>query len=304
MLIDASHRRWAVGCGIAAVIAAVVYVSYHRSALNGPSGGSALGLTFGVVGFALMIVAGLLGARKAVPAWRIGRASTWVKGHVWLSLLSVPLILFHAGFRMTGALTITLTVLLGLVVVSGIVGLAFQQFLPRLIMKRVPQETVYEQIDSVVNQLRDEADGLVAVASGEDVIPSRQPANGERGPGTRRPQPTPRPRAAVASAVAESAPLREVYATRVRPFLDPRQRRHSLNDAEEAASVFRLMRTLLPGGLHDTVAELEAIVEERRQLATQKRLHHWLHGWLLVHVPLSMALLLLAIVHAIMSVRY
>ena len=36
----------------------------------------------------------------------------------------------------------------------------------------------------------------------------------------------------------------------------------------------------------------------------QKRLQHWLHGWLLVHVPLSMALLLLALVHTVVSLRY
>jgi len=41
-----------------------------------------------------------------------------------------------------------------------------------------------------------------------------------------------------------------------------------------------------------------------RQLAVQVRLHHWLHGWLLVHVPLSMALLLLSVVHAIVTLRY
>ena len=56
--------------------------------------------------------------------------------------------------------------------------------------------------------------------------------------------------------------------------------------------------------LHESVAELESICEERRQLADQKRLHHWLHGWLLIHVPLSLALLLLGAVHAVIALRY
>ena len=60
----------------------------------------------------------------------------------------------------------------------------------------------------------------------------------------------------------------------------------------------------MPPVLHSQIQELEVICDERRQLAQQKRLHHWLHGWLMVHVPLSMALLLLAIVHAIMSIRF
>jgi hypothetical protein len=33
-------------------------------------------------------------------------------------------------------------------------------------------------------------------------------------------------------------------------------------------------------------------------------LHRWLHGWLLLHVPLSLALLLLGAVHAIIALRY
>ncbi len=60
----------------------------------------------------------------------------------------------------------------------------------------------------------------------------------------------------------------------------------------------------LPAALHASVEELQALCDERRQLAKQKQLHHWLHGWLLVHVPLSFALLVLAIVHAVMSLRY
>ena len=39
---------------------------------GGPRGGSAIGLTFGIAGYALMLFAGLLGARKKVPVWRIG----------------------------------------------------------------------------------------------------------------------------------------------------------------------------------------------------------------------------------------
>lgn len=42
----------------------------------------------------------------------------------------------------------------------------------------------------------------------------------------------------------------------------------------------------------------------RTFLAQQKRLHHVLHGRLLVHVPLSTALLLLSITHAVVALRY
>jgi hypothetical protein len=64
------------------------------------------------------------------------------------------------------------------------------------------------------------------------------------------------------------------------------------------------LRTVLPSDAHDATRKLEEICEEERQLRRQVRMHHWQHGWLLLHVPLSLALLLLGCVHAIMALRY
>jgi len=50
--------------------------------------------------------------------------------------------------------------------------------------------------------------------------------------------------------------------------------------------------------------DLENICEEEHQLSRQARIYHWLHAWLLVHVPLSIALLVLGAVHAVMALRY
>ena len=96
------------------------------------------GLAFGVVGFAFMIFAGLLGARKKVPVWRVGRAQTWMRGHLWLGLLALPLILFHGGFHFGGALTSVLMVLLIITVASGLFGAALQHYLPAVMTREVP----------------------------------------------------------------------------------------------------------------------------------------------------------------------
>src|SRR5580700_4883564 len=120
--------------------------------------GTALRLTFGILGFAFMIFAALLGARKKVPVWRVGRAQTWMRGHLWLGLLALPLILFHAGFRFGGTLTTALMILLIVVVASGLFGAALQHYLPSVMTREVPMETIYEQIDSVRTQLLAEAD--------------------------------------------------------------------------------------------------------------------------------------------------
>jgi len=312
MLLDPSHLRFIIATTVAAVVATAAYVPYAASRLNGPSGGSWLGLVFGGLGFALMIYAGLLGARRKVPTWRLGRATTWMKGHLWLGLLSYLLILYHSGLAWGGTLTLVLMLLFTIVIASGIYGVLLQQFMPRLMTERLPLETVYEQIDVIVAQLRAEADALVGSVVGSlpvaDLEPSGIPrgggglAHGEalahelRGPATAVvPIPT----------EAEAAPLKDAYVREIRGYLArdvPRSGR--LGNPRERDALFGHLRTLLPGSLHEIVDELRVICEERRQLALQKRLHHWLHGWLLVHVPLSMALLLLSAVHAIVSIRY
>jgi hypothetical protein len=61
---------------------------------------------------------------------------------------------------------------------------------------------------------------------------------------------------------------------------------------------------LLPAAAYATLADLEDICDEARQLMRQERLHHWLHGWLLLHIPLSVALILLGAIHAVVALRY
>jgi hypothetical protein len=103
----------------------------------------------------------------------------------------------------------------------------------------------------------------------------------------------------------ESAPLRRFYLDEMRPFLErPKQRGQRLSDATRARSAFAGLRTLLPAAAYATLADLEDICDEARQLMRQERLHHWLHGWLLLHIPLSVALILLGAIHAVVALRY
>ncbi|HEU5197458.1 MAG TPA: hypothetical protein VFW70_22155 [Methylomirabilota bacterium] len=314
MLIDSGHRKWIAACVVILAICTVIYVPYARSALNGPSGGSFWGLTFGIFGSILMTFAGVLGARRKVPTWHIGRATFWLKGHIWLGLIAYPIILFHAGFGLGGPLTIALMAVFTIVVLSGIFGVILQQMLPRLMLNKVPLETVYEQIDSIVGQLRTESDDLVAAACGpigvEPAAAAATPVERRAGGGLgerhgQAPRSTPRAHPTLLPPTPEAGILRETYLREIRPFLNPEGPSNGvLGNHGRAQTLFRDLRTALPAMLHPTVGELEATCDERRQLRDQKRLHHWLHGWLLVHVPLSLALLLLGAVHAVVALRY
>ena len=98
MLIDQTHKSWLWGSLIGLGIATAIYIPYNHYTLGGARGGTIIGITYGVAGFGFMIFAGLLSLRKKIPVWRIGRTSRWMRGHLWLGLLSYPIILFHSGF--------------------------------------------------------------------------------------------------------------------------------------------------------------------------------------------------------------
>ena len=141
VLIDRSHLSWALFSGISLIAGTVSYVAYAWSSPKGPSGGSAMGLLFGVIGTFMMLFAGLLAARKPLRIRRIGSAQFWLKGHLWLGTLCIPFILFHSGFGWGGLLEQIMWYSLAIVAVSGFFGLAIQQFLPRLLWNRTPLET-------------------------------------------------------------------------------------------------------------------------------------------------------------------
>ena len=153
MRMDGTQRGWALASVGILIASGVVYTVYAMIAPAGPRGGTTVGLSFGILGFAFMIFAALLGARKRVPTWRLGRAQGWMRGHLWLGLLSLPMILFHGGFHFGGTLTRVLMWLLIITVVSGLFGAVLQNYVPRMMTSDVPLETIYDEIGNVRRSL-------------------------------------------------------------------------------------------------------------------------------------------------------
>jgi hypothetical protein len=100
--------------------------------------------------------------------------------------------------------------------------------------------------------------------------------------------------------------LRKFFEAEVRPFLAAAYARSSpLAHPLRAEAMFGRIRSL-PGmsAVKEQLAKLEVYCDELRQLGEQERLHRWLYAWLLIHVPLSAALLVLGLAHAVVSLYY
>ncbi len=323
MIIGRRQQNWIFATCAAALASTALYLAYALNAPNGPRGGSLTGLLFGFAGTGIIIFECLLSLRKKYPASPIGRVHTWLKAHVWLGLLSFLLILFHAGFDWGQGLAAWLMWIFLAITLSGVAGVFLQWWLPRRMTAEIKRETVYEQIPEVVRALRFEADERIeyltadlGMAEEEDkrsfraggkkfyYDPVQFKSAGEKIMAVREKR---KASAQIELDMVSTGAVRAHYLEEIRPFLAERPAAgvaRLFSDPAAVGAYFNHLRTILPVAAHEVLHDVEEIVEERRQLHRQESMHRLLHGWLLLHVPLSFAFLVLTAVHAVLSLRY
>ena len=328
MIINRQHLGWAAFVVVASATAVLFYLGeFHPRRLpiriQLPAGlhrdvretgrsvaGTPLGLIYGSVAAAIFVFAALLGLRRKRPTLKVGRLQTWLKGHIWLTVLTIPLVLLHCGFSSGSPMTRWFLVIYGIVMVSGFYGLALQHFLPRLMKERVPLETIFEQIPHLVNQMRESAQELR-----KSLEPAPAPA-----PATTVAPPAASLGTAGVAAVAEPPTVMAVMETTPDPslqmfkqFMDEaalpylaarRGDKLLLGSQRVSDDQFRLLKITVGGDWQVKVEQLQAWCDERRQLDLQTKLQHWLHGWLLVHIPFSVLLLVFTVWHAIAALFF
>jgi hypothetical protein len=300
-IFNRSHVPWFMFVLLATVAACCIYVgNFHPERLpqgfslppwliQKPSdhrsiGGTPLGLVLGTISLGIFVFAALLGVRKKLPFLPVGNVQRWLRGHIWLTLLTIPLILLHSGFRLGGPMTTTLMVLYAIVMVSGIYGLILQHKLPTMMKESLPVEIVFEQIPNVRAQLCAAAENLQRNFK-------QQATSGS---------------AVVAINLSQEEVLAGFIEQRLIPYLRARRGgKYRLGHAREAAEIFRHLKLRVDEEYQPRVNEMRRWCEERRLTDTQVRMQHWLHGWLFVHVPLSFLLLLMTVWHAFVTLfRY
>lgn len=290
-----------------------------------PGGGSLCGLVLGTLAGLIFLFETALAAKKTrmlrTARWTLP-ARTWMQAHVWLGLLSVPLVVLHSGGRLGGPLTTLLAGVFAVVIVSGLWGLVMQNVLPRWLLDEVPAETIASQIDLLGRQYAQEARRLVALAcTPEENMPgpregratlSLQTAHVEasatsqeipgmvrswqrlapRRPHPARDLPPPVPAPVLVRAVEET----------IAPYLAGERTAAGLLDTpQQQAAYFDDLQLRVPPPLREVVRELHSLCARKREWAIQRRLHFWLHNWLWLHLPLSLVLLVLLAAHVVLA---
>jgi hypothetical protein len=249
-----------------------------------PPPSSPLGILCGVVGGIIVIIEMLILPRKWFRGKRLGSTRAWMRWHIWLGLACLPIIIIHAGFGFGGLLTtVTLSLFLA-VIASGVWGLIMQQWLPQKLLEDIPGETVASQINRMGDYHADEADRLITALV---TVP---------------------PEAESATPLISGPLAAELVAFRddvLLPYLQDGDRSRSpLSTPTDAEQRFGRLREAVPEEARHTLDRLQELADLRRRWDTQARINFWLHNWLLFHLPLSVAMTSLMILHAIRALKY
>jgi hypothetical protein len=170
-----------------------------------------------------------------------------------------------------------------LTLLTGLGGLALQQFLPGLLTSQSSCEVPYEQIPVIGARMASSAAREMKKLQQDKKLPAETLKQ-----------------------------LDALHDERVHPFLlGTASPRSPLADRARSSDVFARVRAL-PGvsttagnsPAEALLSQFETSCEERRLLAEQGRLQFWLHSWLYLHVPLSAALTILSVAHVIQVLCY
>jgi hypothetical protein len=292
----ARRRGWFVIliAALSLVPALVWYVAASLGWIPWPTGSGGVGFWFGVLAAAIIVFEMLLSLRKRV--WRgrhqvfgiaLGRAQKWMRLHIWLGLLAIPLAIIHSGYKFAGVGSPSGWTMLTFLAVSasGVWGLALQQFLPRRIFEEVADETIAAEIDTVTARDIVDAEQMLRKLADETVLTGR-----------------------AGSPVALAAPaanrLQELFDREIKPYLlEGQKRRTPLRSVSGSGALFSQLHRELPEHAYEAARRLERLCDVRRQRDQQRWLDGWLHGWLLVHIPLAVALVLLLTWHIVTALK-
>ncbi len=318
LLLQSTKLHLFIGVPILVATAALVgwYVSASTAAGHWLSGGSAAGLTCGVAAGLIIVFEMLLSPKKWLRRLKIlGPAKVWMAAHLWLGIASLPLAIAHSGMVLGGWLPATFLILFVLTILSGVYGWIVQNIVPRWMLRHLPSETIYGQIDHVSEVTVEDARRMLVAVCGSQakdelavdtelelvgagpIIVGAQRNVGRtvgRTAQTRRIDKSPQDRQPLWTAFGEIEPFLRSGAAVASPVSDP----------QKAARWFQKLRSVCTEGSADVIDMLEQMCHQRRQFDTQQTVHRIMHCWLPVHIGLSVAVTGLLVAHVWTALKY
>jgi hypothetical protein len=272
---------------VAAAIPLLWFLLAKAGIVGWPRASSWFGVVTGLVGAGIIFFEIALWIRKRRRGRRWGPTKVWLWWHVVLGFAVLPIIVVHSGFSWGGMVSAFTMILFLLVIASGVYGLILQQWLPQRILELIPDETVVAAIDKAIEKHRTEARLIV-----EELVP-RDPND---------PSPTWKP------PIVTGVPalrLKEFRENTLDSYLSlGRKSKSPLVSRTDSVVLFNRLRAELPHAAHAGLAKLETLADLRRQWDEHARLNGLLHGWLLFHAPVSVAMAIFMIFHAIKAMKY
>jgi hypothetical protein len=254
--------QWADAFVAAVVLCLLAYLI--NGLVSEVNAGNWWGLTYGMLATALMLGAALYGIRRRKLNTDIGKSQTWVQFHVYGGTVFMLLVFMHSGFHLpSGVMNWLLWILSLWVTVSGIVGVALQKWIPKLLTSGLAIEAIYERIPELVAQIRERAEKLAGTCA--DPVRDFYQRN-------------------VAVVMAGPNP-RAIYYIDITGGIRSRMKQ------------FEYLRQFVSGDEREKVDELRSLYKTKLELDAHYTLQKALRWWLYTHVPISLVLIVLVALH-------
>ncbi len=261
---------------IAVFIALVISYFFYRISEPRPGGGTTFGLVYGFIGLGIFALLMYFGVRKRSYVNNFGTLKDWLSFHIYFGVIMIIITAMHAGFDFGFSIHSLAFYIMIIVVVSGIVGTHFYLNLPADLEKygdEISFAFADSEMNTLINRIKSVSKEKSAVFQkrAEMIIASGMPGKNE----------------------AFWIMFRKKYGVPTESEYFESIKDDVVNIPKEESEDFQKL----------TVLALQKFDFQRRFL-NQIKIKNKLRIWLVLHLPLSIVLSFVILIHILIVVYY